>query len=510
MRGEDFLKQLNEMDSDLLVEAEEYRKEGAVTKKNSVFIKFAGVAAMVAVFVAGVSISTYQTDKSSGEKAKTPLTNVEQEGAGELGERNIFFAAKADGSGFTEEENNAIRQLDGVKRTEYQGGACRVNYFYREGTDYTEGVTDDYDWEGVHIKFDSGNNHYIAAGSGLSLNDLSCGRLPQGLNEIVLYSSDEDVLDKTLNMYFLSSDLGGYSTQEMEQFGFRYGNLLNSIDAPDANEFFGKEMKIVGILQEPTEQIYFSDAFCEMAAKSTTGLGIVECEVHPFETDMAEPMEIIEVDEGEVRLCDGIYDTAPWEDKEYAQTITYPESNAADTFFLYMDENLKGNEVCLGKDGLFYMAHSTTYSLDMLGLEAGDVVPQEYFDRQVRKGYYSILELLYYFPIEQLPQEVSGYKWYEDEGSVIKMRCMQKIWRQLGKGEPFEQGECVAILNMAEENAMSGIYTMGVSEDLFNDIYDFDESVTIAVYMEDGQEEKVKEQLAQMGYVEYRFPSGEY
>ncbi len=152
-----------------------------------------------------------------------------------------------DGSNLTDED---IDKISGVKHAEYVDKYDISNdfcYFIEKDVDYTVsyGVygPDNYPEEEhgdvTLVKYDK----FVKSASCLSQNDLSAGELPQKRDEIVLYSDDESLIGSTIDCYISN------------------GNLWN-------NNFFGKTYTITGLLKEPSKQVYFSDALCEMLTAS--------------------------------------------------------------------------------------------------------------------------------------------------------------------------------------------------------------------------------------------------
>lgn len=55
-----------------------------------------------------------------------------------------------------------------------------------------------------------------------------------------------------------------------------------------------------------------------------------------------------------------------------------------------------------------------------------------------------------------------------------------------------------------DTSSKSGEYTIAVSQELFDEMHPYEGSKVIAVYMEKGKEEEVKNELIKQGYVEYQ------
>ena len=178
---------------------------------------------------------------------------VEQNGVPEQEEKGYtFFIMKPDFEVFTETENKNIKNIDGVTETEYYGGAARTKYYYQLEKDYTIQELDMF--QAVDREKEE---HFIRSAGNLTQDDLEEGTLPEAENEVVLYTSDKSMLGKTIEMYFLCNDLFDQNVSDC---------LILSV----GETYIGKEMIITGILREKTEQIYFSEQFCDMIGKSMT------------------------------------------------------------------------------------------------------------------------------------------------------------------------------------------------------------------------------------------------
>ncbi len=88
------------------------------------------------------------------------------------------------------------------------------------------------------IKF-TNFSHFMRSSYCLSESSLSAGRLPNDSMEMVVYSDDISLLNTTETVYFCATKVWG-----------------------DTN-YIKYDIKIVGLLKEPTEQTYFSVSLCE-------------------------------------------------------------------------------------------------------------------------------------------------------------------------------------------------------------------------------------------------------
>jgi hypothetical protein len=80
----------------------------------------------------------------------------------------------------------------------------------------------------------------MRSSSSLTSDMLKAGRLPENAFEMVLYEDDLSLLNTVEQVYFRNAKLWG----EDSSYNF--------------------DIKIVGILKEPTKQVYFSDLICKI------------------------------------------------------------------------------------------------------------------------------------------------------------------------------------------------------------------------------------------------------
>lgn len=148
---------------------------------------------------------------------------------------------KSDGSLFTEEDYAIIRKMAYVDVVDSCDYANDINYYVNENEDYEYLYS--FQWGSrdpkVTLKFLS-DSKFMKSVDCISEQDLAYGRLPEKRNEIVLYAEDDTLLNKTKKMYFKANNIW------------------------DSGEYYEANLKVVGILKEETEQIYFSKALCQM------------------------------------------------------------------------------------------------------------------------------------------------------------------------------------------------------------------------------------------------------
>lgn len=150
---------------------------------------------------------------------------------------------KQDGSEITGQDIDNFNRIKYVRMADGYDYANDINYFIAYGVDY------EYIFRPSENEQDEGRqkifkplifNHYMKSDTCITAEDLSVGRLPEGRNEIVLYSEDQTLVGKTMSGYFQSRNIWSYE------------------------ENYVTELTIVGILKEEQDQVYFSTELCDM------------------------------------------------------------------------------------------------------------------------------------------------------------------------------------------------------------------------------------------------------
>ncbi len=158
-----------------------------------------------------------------------------------------------DGSDMTDEDQDILSSIANVRAVDLCNVSNDINFYLEENQDYkflygdasrsrrsSDGGSSK---EIKTLKFLNENRFMNSAGC-ISEKDLSAGRLPVSQNEIVLYSNDKNVLDTEKTCYFMAKNIW------------------------DLNQYYSMDLKIVGILKKPTDQVYFSTALCRMLSAS--------------------------------------------------------------------------------------------------------------------------------------------------------------------------------------------------------------------------------------------------
>lgn len=145
-----------------------------------------------------------------------------------------------DGSAITEEDREQLLGISYVELVDTCDFSNDINYYIEEGRDYAEiyGKAQRGSSGGKVISF-LNENHFMLSADCLSEEELLTGSIPTARNEIVLYGN-ESLLGEELTCYFTANNIW------------------------DQNEYYKTTLKVVGILKEETEQVYFSREFCQM------------------------------------------------------------------------------------------------------------------------------------------------------------------------------------------------------------------------------------------------------
>ena len=147
-----------------------------------------------------------------------------------------------DGSAITDQDIAVFKQIKNIAGVEQYGQSNDINYFCEEGVDYltyynqtNAGFKDETPPEFATSIYLKEYNKYFRSASGLTQNDLAYGKLPETVNEVVVYSQDPSVIGTTCTYFFAD----------------KQNWMLNT--------YCRLEMTICGILKEETPQSYFSE-----------------------------------------------------------------------------------------------------------------------------------------------------------------------------------------------------------------------------------------------------------
>ncbi len=149
-------------------------------------------------------------------------------------EKTRVLIKRLDEEPITEEDIEVLKGMDYIKQVDLYDNSADINYHYQPGKDYVSNI----EYKKVigknekvveFLKYEN----FVKSSYCITENDLAFGRLPESYDEIVIYASDDSMLDKDMEIYF-------------------------SNDAWDRDAYGYLNAKVVGILKESTEQIYFS------------------------------------------------------------------------------------------------------------------------------------------------------------------------------------------------------------------------------------------------------------
>lgn len=157
---------------------------------------------------------------------------------------------KADDSVIAEEDMKRFNSIKHVELADRYGFSNDINFYIDLDIDYeyvykssdkllaTERLRE--------VKFHNGDR-FMKSSSCITEKDLKVGRLPVALNEIVLYSEDQNDIGKELLCYFTSKNTWGYT------------------------QYCSYTLKVVGILKEESSQVYFAEDMCNMLSLELYG-----------------------------------------------------------------------------------------------------------------------------------------------------------------------------------------------------------------------------------------------
>lgn len=152
----------------------------------------------------------------------------------------------------TEKDQAAISGVRYVEQVDLYDYANDVNYYIEKNKDYEMKYgSQDEQIEVVNDNDESDEErdqgirlldktHFMKSSTAITKDDLSAGRLPEERNEIVLYTTDKKKLNSTIRCYFSSENL------------WKEGQSCY------------QDLKVVGILNDKTRQVYFHPELCQM------------------------------------------------------------------------------------------------------------------------------------------------------------------------------------------------------------------------------------------------------
>lgn len=152
-----------------------------------------------------------------------------------------LIVKRSDGRDILQEDIDKISSVQNVEIVDSCDIANDINFYMEEGKDYKYiyGRSRDSE-EGVKNVSFLNENRFMMSTDCITEDDLSAGRLPKERNEIVLYSKGGKALNTQNLCYFVAHNIW------------------------QSGEYYQTELKVVGILKEETDQVYFSKELCSM------------------------------------------------------------------------------------------------------------------------------------------------------------------------------------------------------------------------------------------------------
>lgn len=155
-----------------------------------------------------------------------------------------------DGSQLKEEDFQYFDSLKHVVYTEEYSLVNDLFYFSEKGVDYQvtyNNIETDKEKDPVYQEYVYLDKYskFVFSTSGLKEEDLAYGRLPENTNEVVIYAEDDSLLGSSFPCFFSHQ---------------RHWPI---------NAYIRMDMKVCGILKEPTKQYYFSEDLCRVLANIT-------------------------------------------------------------------------------------------------------------------------------------------------------------------------------------------------------------------------------------------------
>lgn len=139
---------------------------------------------------------------------------------------------------------NGIRHVAMADRYDY---ADDINFYISPGRDYDYLYKTNDDPTGksrLKVPEFLLADKFVKSATCISDRDLSAGRLPAALEEVALYSEEEEMLGKELTCYFTNRNSWGY------------------------DDYYSLTVKVAGLLKKKSEQVYFSGELCSMLSLS--------------------------------------------------------------------------------------------------------------------------------------------------------------------------------------------------------------------------------------------------
>ncbi|MFG6377638.1 MAG: hypothetical protein K1W19_04875 [Lachnospiraceae bacterium] len=416
------------------------------------------------------------SDKSKEEKETTNvcLLNIEQEGAGKSADQTYLLFEKPDNIMISEGEIEQIKTINSIDYIEMYGIINKINYYYQNGVDYTD----------ENDKFTPlDNTNYMKSCRMLTKEELQTGVLPQKSDEIVLYSSDTDILGQTLTVYFYDRNMLD-KTDKYEDYAINYWHSDGGGEDFNYGQYcIKREFKITGLLKKQETQIYFSEEFCKMMGTVFANFPYVDSIYRPFLSDTGIGMDFIDGTFGKngtvkiVPSYDSASDYYPYNEYEWPKDCDIMISPYREhKCIIVFNDTLKPDEMRISQRMINkYQANSSdelTYNYKI----------------------YNILDIRYQVP------SVSGNTpicWKPDNLSLLEESY-------IGFTRENHYHLYYTLFSLSETTHNSGAYIIEVGKEIFDRFYSYNGSRIMSVYPENEAEaENITNMLEAMGYQLY-------
>jgi putative ABC transport system permease protein len=164
------------------------------------------------------------------------------------GDNTRIVVKRVDSGDITVEDMDTFRGINYVSMADQYGFSSDINYYITKGSDYdlTYVASDNQEEAKQSVEF-LDETHFMKSSTCIKEADLSAGVLPTERNEIVLYSDNKEDLGKEQPCYFTSLNMWGYK------------------------QYYTTTVKVVGLLKQISDQVYFSGELCNMLSVSLYG-----------------------------------------------------------------------------------------------------------------------------------------------------------------------------------------------------------------------------------------------